>query len=221
MDRVEIKDQNFALTSDSLRLMQQAWESLQQLAMLGAVDGNANYILSGCEQVGNVVSPGVVVLNGEVLPFAGGAANEYISAAEQTEVVAVGSGSYTKVVRFAQWGAGTNQQEWATIRNKRPSQKYNNEIFRINPTFDVNGYCEVLLYDLFGFTPDISIIFDLTITIVRVGLTNTITIPNIWGAELESGVFYFGFISKYFAIKLPSDIVPGNFNEIILKFSWK
>lgn len=44
---------------------------LQKLTMLG---GPGNYILEGCVKTGTTYSPGIVVMDGEILPFEGGQA---------------------------------------------------------------------------------------------------------------------------------------------------
>jgi hypothetical protein len=235
MDRVVIGDQDFALTSDSLRLMQEAWESLQQLAMLGAValSGTPSYILSGCEQVGNVVSSGVVVLNGEVLPFAGGAANEYVSAAEQTEVVTVGSGSYTKVLRAAQWGTGQNQIQWALLRNRRPAPKCFRELINLPTDGFANGTPSVS-FNLADYLPGDFVgtaIFDLRITWLTVNNGNNISItpPNNNRDTSPSGAANFSGVScvddganKLFYVWSPIyiNIPEAEIAGLILEFSW-
>lgn len=227
MDTVIIGDQDFALTSDSLRLMQQAWESLQQLVRLGAVGDDRNYILSGCEQVGNVVAPGVVVLNGEMLPFDGGSANTYISAAEQSAVVTVGAGSYTEVVRYAQWGTGTDQQLWATMRNKRPSPKCHHEIISLPiDDFVVGGprvYFPLPDYiqgDFSGAT-----FFDIKVTwLSNDGTGNaavTVANNNYPSKGALSGVHYFKLNGvDNFLVWPPDAAILDNVQGLILQFSW-
>ncbi|AIM38102.1 hypothetical protein KO02_16480 [Sphingobacterium sp. ML3W] len=59
----------FPLETNTLSFLQSAYGSLAGLADLGG----QNYILNGCDTVGANVSNGTVVIDGEVLPFIGGA----------------------------------------------------------------------------------------------------------------------------------------------------
>ncbi|MFT4168001.1 MAG: tail fiber protein [Dysgonomonas sp.] len=60
--------QNFPVSTYTYDFLQQMAHLAGKLAALGG----ANYILSGCAVAGNNVSDGVVVINGEILPFTGG-----------------------------------------------------------------------------------------------------------------------------------------------------
>lgn len=59
----------FPIETNTFSFLQSAYGSLAGLSGLGG----QNYILNGCEVAGAVVSNGTVVINGEVLPFTGGA----------------------------------------------------------------------------------------------------------------------------------------------------
>lgn len=60
--------QNFPVSTYTYSFLQQMAHLAGKLAALGG----ANYILSGCTKNGNNVSEGVMVINGEILPFTGG-----------------------------------------------------------------------------------------------------------------------------------------------------
>ena len=59
----------FPLSTNILDAMQSAYAIFNQL---GSLAGN-KAIISGCEQLGNTIADGVIFLNGEILPFKGGA----------------------------------------------------------------------------------------------------------------------------------------------------
>jgi len=59
----------FPLETNTFSFLQSAYGSLAGLAGLGG----QNYILNGCEVAGGNIANGTVVINGEVLPFTGGA----------------------------------------------------------------------------------------------------------------------------------------------------
>ena len=59
---------DFPAASDDLNRLQEATFMVATLALLGG----SNYILSGCVSDGTIVSPGVIVIDGKILPFSGG-----------------------------------------------------------------------------------------------------------------------------------------------------
>ncbi len=72
---------NFPFTIKSADFLQSQNIILQSLTALGG----ANFVLSGCEEVDNIVSAGVIVIAGEILPFAGGAKLDKITIEEVRE----------------------------------------------------------------------------------------------------------------------------------------
>ena len=64
-----LPDTDFALTASTLAYMQESYSFLEKLCALGG----DSYYLSGCE-LGDYyhMSPGIIVLRGEVMPFVGG-----------------------------------------------------------------------------------------------------------------------------------------------------
>lgn len=113
MNRIKPQEQDFALTATVLLThMQEAWESIQSAYGLGG----GNYILSGCAVNGTNVGSGILVINGEALPFAGGTVNDFVIVTEQEATTTVGAGSYTRVLRTASFGTGAGQIGWGTFQ---------------------------------------------------------------------------------------------------------
>lgn len=69
---------NFPQSTYTLDFLQQMSHLAGKLAALGG----ANYILSGCVVAGNNVSSGLIVINGEILPFDGGSLKSKITIQE-------------------------------------------------------------------------------------------------------------------------------------------
>lgn len=69
MDKINfIAKDDFPVSTDTFNRLQEATSMVANLALLGGT----NYILSGCAIAGSKAAPGVIVLNGEILPFIGG-----------------------------------------------------------------------------------------------------------------------------------------------------
>jgi microcystin-dependent protein len=107
---------NFPLSTEGLDFM-------QRLSLLAGEYTNAaggNYILSGCVVSGNNVSSGTVIIDGELLPFAGGALQTKIRIVEVKENVTAGSETYEDayVHRFVEFGSNLNDIDtfnWADL----------------------------------------------------------------------------------------------------------
>lgn len=117
MDRqnFELKDR-FPLSTQSLTFMQDMILATSRLALIG---GN-NYILSGCTAQGNAVTPGIIVINGEVMPFEGGAVVDTITIIETAEVVSANGLTFenARVKRYAKFatGSGENYYPWSDFK---------------------------------------------------------------------------------------------------------
>lgn len=70
MDKINFINQhnNFPVSTYTYDLVQNMVHLAGKLASLGG----QNYILSGCTVAGNIASEGLIVINGEILPFKGG-----------------------------------------------------------------------------------------------------------------------------------------------------
>lgn len=89
--------QNFPVSTYTYEFLQQMTHLVGELAALGG----ANYILSGCTLENNQVSDGIVVINGELLPFVGGTLKEKVT---------------IKVIKQADHFAGVNYPESYILR---------------------------------------------------------------------------------------------------------
>jgi hypothetical protein len=73
----------FPLETDTLDFMQESYTQLQHLAT--SIAGDTPSIISGCNVVGSTVSNGWVVINGELLPFEGGALGTKVGIVETVD----------------------------------------------------------------------------------------------------------------------------------------
>ncbi|MFV0397930.1 MAG: tail fiber protein [Bacteroidales bacterium] len=119
--------ESFPLSSDTMDLMQQMITLNAAIAQLGGV----NYILSGCDDDGSTVSPGIIVINGELLPFEGGAKKAKITIAQTTKTLTAFGVEYPEayVYRMAKF-ADAGEHTWAdfvqVLSNKELETKINN-----------------------------------------------------------------------------------------------
>ncbi|MDR2147710.1 MAG: phage tail protein [Tannerella sp.] len=110
MDTIQfIKQDSFPLTSDVM-------EKLQSIAKmsgnLAAILGPpvVNFIVKGCDPDGNGdIQPGVVSINGELMPFAGGTPQTHVEVVETSETMSAFGNSYpgaiiTRMAQFSPTG---------------------------------------------------------------------------------------------------------------------
>lgn len=117
MNRQNYEDKDrFPLSTQALTFMQNMVFATAELARIG---GN-NYILSGCKKNGNVVAPGTIVINGEPMPFTGGAEGATITIVETIESVSADGITFPKarVTRTAKFatGTGANYLSWTNFK---------------------------------------------------------------------------------------------------------
>ncbi|MDR3350697.1 MAG: hypothetical protein LBN98_03480 [Prevotellaceae bacterium] len=98
------------------------------LAAKAASIAGHNYILSGCEEAGNNVSPGILIINGELLPFIGGAKQDKIRIKETAETITAANEVYEQLytkrhVEFGSYVDGTNTFDWPDFK-PMPTNKY-------------------------------------------------------------------------------------------------
>lgn len=96
----------FRLETDTLGFMQSSYTQLAALAGLGG----QNYILSGCVVAGSNVENGTVVIDGELLPFVGGAKLQYVVIDEIVENKTFEDGlskptNFTRVAKMSSVGS--------------------------------------------------------------------------------------------------------------------
>lgn len=109
-------------SASTFKFMQEQLLQLQMLSLLGGT----NYILSGCVNVGGTVGDGLVVINGEVLPFVGGAAQDNVIIVDMPTSRSFFSGALNPYYhdRVAQFGTSTDpslQYAWASFEKNVPT----------------------------------------------------------------------------------------------------
>lgn len=111
----ESKDR-FPLSTQSLSFMQDMIKASAQLALIGG----DNYILSGCVTTNNNVSDGIIVIDGEIMPFKGGAIVETITIIEETIPVSANGLTFenARIKRHAKFatGTGVNYYPWSNFK---------------------------------------------------------------------------------------------------------
>nr|DAX40888.1 MAG TPA: baseplate protein [Bacteriophage sp.] len=90
-----------------LAFMQNAYNLFNHF---GHLAGN-KAIISGCEEVGNTITPGTVFINGELLPFVGGAKDDTVFIKEVTNEVTFDDGFLRPLenIRTAAFGRSTQE----------------------------------------------------------------------------------------------------------------
>ena len=106
----------FPLSTNILDAMQSAYAIFNQL---GNLAGN-KAIISGCEQLGNTVADGVIFLNGEILPFKGGAIGSSVIIKEESESRVFEDGATKPVIfkKYVTFGSSTPEKTfvWAEFK---------------------------------------------------------------------------------------------------------
>lgn len=106
----------FPLSTQALTFMQDMIMATARLALIGG----ERYILSGCTQTGNSVTDGIIVLDGEILPFRGGVAVETITVVEESMQISANGLTFpnARVKRHAQFatGEGVNYYPWSDFQ---------------------------------------------------------------------------------------------------------
>ena len=107
----------FPLSTNILDAMQSAYAVFNQL---GSLAGN-KAIISGCEQLGNTVADGVIFLNGEILPFKGGAIGTSVIIKEESESRVFEDGATKPVIfkKYATFGTSTPEKTFTWAEFKR------------------------------------------------------------------------------------------------------
>lgn len=110
-------------TQESLDFMQRSTETLHTLARtICTLEGCQYLIISGCETQGATVSAGVVIINGELLPFAGGAAKTYVQIEETRENAEFMDGQPKEVYVSRHVVFSTSGTEWSKFRGLTEKQ---------------------------------------------------------------------------------------------------
>ena len=118
---------NFPASPNTLDMMQQMIFLSAKLTRLGG----DNYILSGCELVDNNVSAGVVVINGEICNFQGGAKKDKITIEQTTKTLHAFGVDYPQAYEYRTAKFSDNgEYSWSNflqvLSNKQLEEKINN-----------------------------------------------------------------------------------------------
>ena len=107
----------FPLSTNILDAMQSAYAIFNQL---GSLAGN-KAIISGCKQLGNTIADGVIFLNGEILPFKGGAIGSSVIIKEESESRVFEDGATKPVIlkKYVTFGNSTPDKTFAWAEFKR------------------------------------------------------------------------------------------------------
>ncbi|WP_166964581.1 phage baseplate protein [Yeosuana marina] len=127
MNKFEVQGSGFPADNRTWRFIRDMINTVHELTAFG---GN-NYILKGCEDDNGVIADGFIVLDGELLPFQGGALAAEITIDETVDAVtyledinpADGQGDdknayFTRFARFGNDGVATFQ--WADLERLNP-----------------------------------------------------------------------------------------------------
>lgn len=108
----------FPLTTNTLSFAQASWLLMQEF---GHMAGDLT-ILSGCESTGTQVSDGVVFINGEILPFAGGQLGTKVVVQEtrSQKQFEDGAARDVEIVRTAKFGNGVTTYLWEDFTRLMP-----------------------------------------------------------------------------------------------------
>jgi microcystin-dependent protein len=101
---------NFPLSGDTMDFVQEMIFLSSRLALLGG----GTYILSGCVENGMNVSDGYLVIDGEIMPFAGGVKQATVYISETRRDVDASGYHFPQVYksRTAAFGIGSRQYNW-------------------------------------------------------------------------------------------------------------
>lgn len=113
MKTIDFNKNDFPLTSTVLGFMQAAY---QMLELFGNIVGS-KFILSGAvEGGGPSYSPGVVYIDGELMPFDGGYGQNYVRVITTNTENVIQDGSYTETNKKLVFGTGTGQFLWSDVK---------------------------------------------------------------------------------------------------------
>jgi hypothetical protein len=109
----------FPLSETTLEFMQEMAKQLQQASLLGGT----NYIVSGCPDNGATIGDGYVVVNGEVLPFVGGAKQPNVIVVDTATQKEFFGGAFNDYYhdRVATFGSADTEWPWEFFKRNDPS----------------------------------------------------------------------------------------------------
>jgi microcystin-dependent protein len=129
MDRINFLAQDsFPVSTNTLERLQQEISRVANMSFLGG----SNYILSGCVDSGTNVTPGIIVIEGELLPFIGGIKQEKIAIQETQQTLTAFGISYPEayINRVAVFSS-TGQYNWSDFKQVLTTQELQQRIDNI------------------------------------------------------------------------------------------
>lgn len=129
MNRINFLGQSqFPWSSDTFDFQSKIIELVAKLSYIGG----STYILTGCEEnvAAGTVSPGVVVINGETLPFTGGQKQNNVYIKEVSRDVMAQGYSFPSVyvTRTVEFGLTTNHMQWTDFKRIDTNQELSQAI---------------------------------------------------------------------------------------------
>lgn len=113
------KMDGFPASASTFKFIQEQMLQLQMLSLIGGT----NYIVSGCANVGGVVGNGWIVINGEVLPFVGGAVQANVVIVDTPTNRSFHDTTLNPYYhdRVAQFGTGATEYAWSSFEINNPA----------------------------------------------------------------------------------------------------
>ena len=116
MNKLNLENKrDFALTTDALAFMQNAYEAFEKFGYLGG----DNYIVSGCVLTGSSMSSGYMFLKGRLMPFNGGTIASNVQIIATTQTITVDTGTREQTTYRAEFGPSAtpeNNVPWSEIK---------------------------------------------------------------------------------------------------------
>lgn len=119
MNRIDFTQTGgFPLTQDTLNFLQNAYQTPLEGLGKFLIGGAALGIVNGCTATGNTTSSGLIVYNGELLPFTGGTtqATFLVRDVPQNLIFQDGSSHAVMHKRYAEFGVGAGAVAWNAVR---------------------------------------------------------------------------------------------------------
>jgi len=126
------------LGQDQFPLSSETMDFLQQMIFLtkelSGIANDGNYILSGCVESGMSVSEGFVLINGEILPFAGGSKQPMVFIHEVRDGINASGYEFPQayITRTVEFGIGDEPQRWDSFKPILTNTRILEEFARIN-----------------------------------------------------------------------------------------
>ncbi len=112
MNTINFNQDNFALTTNVLGIMQTAYRLIQNISK---VVGD-KFVISGCEETGGIINAGVVCIDGEIMETNGGDVEESCKVVSTSTTKTVQDGTYTYTTKTLVFGS-SGDFDWSEVSN--------------------------------------------------------------------------------------------------------